>query len=631
MLTEKYRPQKYSELVGRSEVIEMIKAKTTKDGIPHLLFEGPPGTGKALTMDSDIITKHGIVKMKDLTIDDMIAGSDGNFYSIGGIFPQGKKECVELLFSDGTSVNCSLDHLWEVDRSNKSHKKTTICATTEEIIANISYKDHSNYSVNYIKSPINFPKRDVTIHPYLLGVWLGDGCISGNVRLSNPEVDIIDKISNLLSTDDIVSKINCESGYEYLIKRKQRSNDKSKLLQSLIEYGYSNATYSNYKFIPEDYLYSSIEDRIELLRGIADTDGTIERGTLIITTTSEVMATQIRQLVYGLGGKATISKKQKYYTYKGEKKEGLPSYDIIIYFKDLIPVSSKKHLAKYKPMSGKYFRKYIVGYRNIGKVDCQCISVNSPDKLFLTNDYTPTHNTTLAHVVANEIFGVNKSDLFFEFNASKDRGVEFIRTQIIDIAKRNPISGSYKIILMDEADNITPDAQACFRRIIEQYSTITRFIFCANYPYKLIEPILSRFVQVEFGEIDTKTVALQLKKIGVAEGYTLKDSEYIAMAKKARGDLRKALNLLEGGNIETDEDRYWAGMTYDKLISIPKDERILLAFKADPDVIFGKLFDMTKMEKKWQYLTALADCQAKMNMSVHKSVFLASFLEKLDK
>lgn len=242
-----------------------------------------------------------------------------------------------------------------------------------------------------------------------------------------------------------------------------------------------------------------------------------------------------------------------------------------------------------------------------------------------------TGKTTCAHVIANELFGVDKSDLFFEFNASKDRGVEFIRTQIIDIAKRNPISGKYKIILMDEADNITPDAQACFRRIIEQYSSITRFIFCCNYPYKLIDPILSRFVRVDFGEIDTKSVALHLKKIGIKEGMTLTDSEYIAIAKKSRGDLRKALNILEGGNSETDEDKYWSSMTFDKLNGMTKEERIMLAFKGDPDAIFGKLFEMTKAEKKWQYLTSLADCQSKMNMSVHKTVFLASLLEKMER
>ena len=143
--------------------------------------------------------------------------------------------------------------------------------------------------------------------------------------------------------------------------------------------------------------------------------------------------------------------------------------------------------------------------------------------------------------------------------------------------------------------------------------------------------ILSRFVRVEFNEIDTKTVALQLKKIGIKEGITLTDSEYISIAKKSRGDLRKALNILEGGNTETDEDKYWSSMTFDKLLSMDKNNRIMLAFKGDPDVIFGKLFELVRTEAKWQYLTVLADCQSKMNMSVHKTVFLASLLEKLEK
>jgi DNA polymerase III delta prime subunit len=112
---------------------------------------------------------------------------------------------------------------------------------------------------------------------------------------------------------------------------------------------------------------------------------------------------------------------------------------------------------------------------------------------------------------------------------------------------------------------------------------------------------------------------------------TLKDSEYIAIAKKARGDLRRALNILEGGNNETAEDKYWASMTFDRLLELPKEDRIMLAFKGDPDVIFGKLFEMVKAEKRWQYLTSLADCQSKMNMSVHKTVFLASLLEKMER
>jgi len=259
--------------------------------------------------------------------------------------------------------------------------------------------------------------------------------------------------------------------------------------------------------------------------------------------------------------------------------------------------------------------------------------IASPDGIphLLMSGSAGLGKTSLAHVIANEIFGENKADLFFEFNASKDRGVEFIRTQISDIAKRNPISGKYKIILMDEADNITSDAQACFRRIIEQYSTITRFIFCANYPYKLIDPIISRFVQIEFHELDVKTIALQLKRIGTKEGMSLKDVEYIAIAKKSRGDMRRAINLLEGGNQENDDDKYWGGVTLESLVSMTKDERIMLAFKGDPEVIFSKLFDLIKNAREWKHLTALADCQSKMNLSVHKSVFLASFLEKLDK
>ena len=237
--------------------------------------------------------------------------------------------------------------------------------------------------------------------------------------------------------------------------------------------------------------------------------------------------------------------------------------------------------------------------------------------------------TLLSEIIANVLFKENKCKLFYEFNASTDRGIDFVRKDITEIAKRKSIWGDYKIILMDEADNITPDAQAAFRRVFEQYSKGTRFIFTCNYPYKIIDALLSRFVKIEFPPLDTKSVGMYLKKISILENLKFEDRDLINMAKKANGDLRQALNILENGKPLVDS--IWNTMTLDKLLKMPRNEKIALAFQDEPCSVFTNIWEFCKREKAWDMLSSLGDCEYKMNNSVHKTVFLCVLLDKLGK
>lgn len=241
-----------------------------------------------------------------------------------------------------------------------------------------------------------------------------------------------------------------------------------------------------------------------------------------------------------------------------------------------------------------------------------------------------TGKTTFAKVVANEIFGNKIKGNFYEFNASKDRGIEFVRNTVSEIAKQRPFGAKYKIILMDEADYITPDAQACFRRILEEYQRTTRFIFTANYPYKMIPALHSRFVSVEFPKLSNKIIANQILRIAKAEKIAVKKESIILIAKESNGDLRKAINLLEGGGV-TSELTKFDKMTLDEISSMSKNERILLAFSGDADQIFGKIWEKVQKENAWDLLDLMAQCNHKMNMSIHKTMFLAHLFDRLGK
>lgn len=240
---------------------------------------------------------------------------------------------------------------------------------------------------------------------------------------------------------------------------------------------------------------------------------------------------------------------------------------------------------------------------------------------------TGVGKTSMVQVLKNELYGSKASMFFTEFNASDERGVDVIREKVIELCKRKPIGFSYRIIFMDEADGLTPEAQAIMNRTIEKYQSYVRFIYACNNVYKLIPANVSRLKKYEFTKIDDIVIAKYLKKICIAEDIKLEDKQIITVVKKTRGDIRAALNMLEGIIQPTCEE--WESMTYAKLLSIPIEKRVELAFIADADLIFTKVWEMIQAEKKWQFLDLMADTQTRMNYAAIKSIFIANMLEKL--
>ncbi len=238
-----------------------------------------------------------------------------------------------------------------------------------------------------------------------------------------------------------------------------------------------------------------------------------------------------------------------------------------------------------------------------------------------------TGKTTMASIIAREVFGDALKANYYEFNSSSTRGIDFIRDEIAEIAKRRPLGANYKIILLDEADGITPDAQQCLRRIMEINANYTRFIFTCNFPYKIIEPITSRCVNITFDPIDLLTIAKHLKRIVVKHKLNYTDEQIKQFAKISNGDMRLAINNLEG-NIDISSSEILDTLTLSKIKTMNLDEKMSLAFSVDPELLFSKLFDLVQKEKSWDKLFPMAECNYKMNMSIHKTLFIANLLEK---
>lgn len=159
-----------------------------------------------------------------------------------------------------------------------------------------------------------------------------------------------------------------------------------------------------------------------------------------------------------------------------------------------------------------------------------------------------TGKTTSAIALAKELYKDSWKQNFIELNASDERGIAIIRGKIKDFARTAPIGNAdFKIIFLDEADSLTSDAQSALRRTIEKYTRICRFILSVNYSSKIIEPIQSRCSVFRFSSIKEADIKKYLRKIATAEKLQITDDGLETLIFISRGDLRKAINVLQVG------------------------------------------------------------------------------------
>uniref|UniRef100_A0A6U3DFL0 AAA+ ATPase domain-containing protein n=1 Tax=Mantoniella antarctica TaxID=81844 RepID=A0A6U3DFL0_9CHLO len=178
-------------------------------------------------------------------------------------------------------------------------------------------------------------------------------------------------------------------------------------------------------------------------------------------------------------------------------------------------------------------------------------TANMPHMLF----YGPpgTGKTTCALAICRQLYG---PELFksrvLELNASDERGISVVRTKIKGFASTAVGAGvpgypspPYKILILDEADSMTTDAQSALRRTMETYSKVTRFFILCNYISRIIEPIASRCAKFRFKPLGHEVMGERLQFIAHKEGLSLGEGVFEATATHSGGDLRKAITLLQ--------------------------------------------------------------------------------------
>lgn len=363
-----------------------------------------PGVGKALSMDATLYTESGPIQMKDVKVGDKIADPSGNFVEVVGVYPQGLQKMYLVRFEDGTEVRCSGDHLWAVEKWSGSYGECTL--TTEDMMDTVFVGSSNNclrrnYAIKLNKA-VMFSKKELTLPPYLLGVILGCGFFRRNTPiLIDPKHDVLSRIEKLIhSIGGKLSELPSKKSSE----RRFSITGISKKVKNL---GLTNTCSSNL-FIPIDYKYSDVKDRIDLILGLTDTCGSKRSEiTFQFVTTSKKLESDIKELTSSLGLKSFLCGTKKYHkcphTPRGFKRCYAASFMLS---SDTI---TEEAIAN---QSVRYV--YIDEIKEIGYEECQCIRVDNESHLFLTNGFIPTHNTTMFLTLAKNFIQQGHRVAYFD-------------------------------------------------------------------------------------------------------------------------------------------------------------------------------------------------------------------------
>ena len=420
----------------------------------EVMVSGPAETGKAQPLDAIVYTPSGPRRMGDLHVGDMVLTPDGQRAPIDGIFPQGEQDVYRITFGDGDFVECTDDHLWMVGyetkgpRPDRKRIERYAVLTLRQIRQRFlrAGRGRRKFWIP-LTQPATFDPRPIRIDPYVLGVLLGDGHLRrGAIHFSSADRQLVEEMQRRLGQQYHVTHTG--HGYDYRItangfrprrpatgrpgyKRLKSGSwevtgrvpgakwqylgkfETEEAAQFAIEthapHAYSDdeqrgvgiwsdiayygleGTHSDNKFIPDDYLYNSIEIRRDVLRGLLDTDGTVDQrtGSISFSSISRQLSEHVKLLVESLGGTAAIHPRPL--------PNGHTDYRVRISHDNpasLFLLDRKRE--RTRPRTQYPVKRMIAAIDHVDRRLCQCILIAHPDHLYLTDHFAVTHNTFAA-------------------------------------------------------------------------------------------------------------------------------------------------------------------------------------------------------------------------------------------
>jgi hypothetical protein len=507
---------------------------------------GLSGNGKAQPLYSKLKTPTGWITMGEVKLGDKILTQDGSYTKVIGIFPQGEKDVYEVEFSDGRKTHCCGEHLWNAQYQAQNNLHLPI--STKELSTKRTLQGFGIPLIN----PNHYDEDVVLpIDPYVFGCLLGDGSFKNNsITFSSADLDVVQNIKWKLPKELTFNKI-ATAKYDYRIG----CNGKRPLYLNILEDFGLMDKYSYENFIPEIYLHASYNQRLELLQGLMDTDGEATKlNSLHFYTTSEKLRDDIIELIHSLGGSAkfrcTFAPK---YVHKGEHREGRPSFDVCFRFpnpNDVFCLNRKK-----ERISESQYSKCNLKFKSITKLGkkefCQCIMVDHPSHLYVTDNYIVTHNTLMAlqasSVASKEMLRVNitgdtdEDDLIGGFRL--DNGKTIWQDGPVIVAMKRGAK-----LLLDEVD-LGSNKLMCLQPVLEGNSIYIKKINKIVHPKKGFNIIATANTKGR-GSEDGKFIGTQILNEAFLERFSITvEQEYPSKEVEAK-ILRNVLGKNNVDNIE---------------------------------------------------------------------------------
>ena len=335
---------------------------------------------KGLDVTTPIPTPSGFKQMLDIQIGGVVYDMYGHKTNVVDVSEVKQIDCYEVTFSGGDKLICDNEHLWVAKIGPNAHRQKWETYTVNQLA---DFKNDGKSVVVPVTDCVDFDEQDLLIPPYILGYWLGNG----SSRAANVSCDERD-------LDEICSLMVAHSGGKYDIGKKQyRENSHCAVVG--ITHGFLNdlrelSVFQN-KHIPLQYLIGSREQRLDLLRGLMDSDGTItkNRGRAIYSSVRKNLAVGVYQIVSSLGEKAIIGKR----TQTGFGKEVECYY--VSWQPTHCPVYLNRKVALVRDRKLSTYRS-IVSIDKVDSVPTKCLAVDSESKTYLAGDaFIPTHNCVI--------------------------------------------------------------------------------------------------------------------------------------------------------------------------------------------------------------------------------------------
>ncbi|WP_328902615.1 helicase-related protein [Streptomyces sp. NBC_00441] len=374
---------------GQQKVSEEIFDDLATEHPMHRLLQGEVGSGKAQPLDSLVLTPAGFRRMGDISVGDQVVLPSGEVSFVGGVFPQGERDVWRLVLSDGTSVECDDEHLWIVGTSCAWVRgQAPKVMTTREIRADTFKANGSSKWYLPVATPVDlFDGTAPPFDPYLFGLLLGDGSFRHNLRFSTADEELLAAVRSILAPDCAVTPVSgSRCDYTIGLAGPRGGTRRNPVISVLRELGLWGLT-SHEKFLPLAFKNTSVKNRLAVLQGLMDTDGTVDAQGLGVSfcSASRLLADDVAWLVRSLGGRARV----------------LPSkaaFNVSIALPDeYVPFRLDRKARRMRPRPKcNTFRRGIRAVEYVGRKPVQCISVTDASHAYVTDHFTVTHNTMVA-------------------------------------------------------------------------------------------------------------------------------------------------------------------------------------------------------------------------------------------